>query len=58
MSMSSFKDSVIKNTKSSRVAPRGHVARKIFTVRASEMAQICLVFIAVFAYKDTKKYPF
>ena len=22
------------------------------------MAQICLVFIAVFAYKDTKKYPF
>ena len=31
---------------------------KIFNVRASEMAQICLVFIAVFAYKDTKKYPF
>ena len=32
--------------------------RKIFNVRASEMAQICLVVIAVFAYKDTKKYPF
>ena len=31
---------------------------KIFNVRAFEMAQICLVFIAVFAYKDTKKYPF
>ena len=30
--------------------------RKLFNVRASEMAQICL--IAVFAYKDTKKYPF
>ena len=22
------------------------------------MAQVCLVFIAVFAYKDTKNYPF
>ena len=31
---------------------------KIFNVRASEMAQIRLVFIAVFAYKDKKKYPF
>ena len=43
------------------VAPRGSggmFPRKMFTVRASEMAQICLVFIAVFAYKDTKKYPF
>ena len=43
------------------VAPRGvrgMFPRKIFNVRASEMAQICLVFIAVFAYKDTKKYPF
>ena len=30
----------------------------LFNVRASEMAQICLVFITVFAYKDTKKYPF
>ena len=38
------------------VAPRG--VRKIFNVRAFEMAQICLVFIAGFAYKDTKKYPF